>query len=254
MNKKFKLGVQLFSLRETAQADMAGILSRLAGFGYRGIEFAGLCGYRPADVKQMLDDNGLTVPSFHGPFPSKENIAETAHDAGVLGYTDLVAPFISREDWATKEAGDATLQRIARASELVNAHGLSLVIHNHSWEFDHRLDGKLPFELVMERIPRVRFQIDTYWVAAAGEDCAQAIERLAPRLHSLHIKDGPIEKATENSMVAVGSGAMKWEPILTALDTTGVEWIIVELDRCDTDPEVALQESAAFLKDNGYIE
>ena len=40
------VGLQLYSLRELAAADLAGTLEKIRNMGYTGIEFAGLYGQR----------------------------------------------------------------------------------------------------------------------------------------------------------------------------------------------------------------
>jgi sugar phosphate isomerase/epimerase len=71
-------------------------------------------------------------------------------------------------------------------------------------------------------------------------------EKRAPLLH---IKDGPGTR--EQAMTAVGQGVMDWATIMKA-KWEGTEWLIVELDRCDTDMFEAVAESCRYLVGNGY--
>ena len=42
-------------------------LKKIRDMGYDGVEFAGLYGNSPADIKAMLDEIGLTAVSAHVP-------------------------------------------------------------------------------------------------------------------------------------------------------------------------------------------
>ena len=80
------------------------------------------------------------------------------------------------------------------------------------------------------------FEIDTYWVSAAGHDAAEEVAKLNHRAPLLHIKDGSTKH--EDSMMAVGSGVMDFHKVIPA--GTNAKWLIVELDRCDTDMMTAV--------------
>ena len=59
------VGIQLYTLRRPAAADLAGTLSQLAKIGYKEIEFAGFYNHPAAEVRDILKANGLTAPSTH---------------------------------------------------------------------------------------------------------------------------------------------------------------------------------------------
>ncbi len=94
----------------------------------------------------------------------------------------------------------------------------------------------------------ISFEIDTYWAKVAGQDPAAVVARFAEQTRWLHIKDGP-GKTPEDSMVALGTGALDFAAIAKA--GPNVEWMIVEFDKCDSDIFEALKKSVAFLVSKG---
>lgn len=92
-------------------------------------------------------------------------------------------------------------------------------------------------------------QIDTYWVKVGGADPTRIVKQYGARAPLLHIKDGPGVK--EKSMTAIGSGIMDWKSVIGAASET-TEWLIVELDRCDTDMFEAVAQSCTYLVGNGF--
>jgi sugar phosphate isomerase/epimerase len=248
--KKHPLSVQLYSLREEAKKDVLAVLKKIASFGYQGVEFAGYHEHTPEELKKVLDDLGLKVSSAHGPMPDKSNVAEIIDTAKTLGHTCHIsgrgADFFA-DRAGSEKAGD----QFQEASELLRSSGIRFGIHNHWWEFDKKFDGKLPYDVALERAPEAVCEIDTYWVTVGGQDTASIVRRLSARTRFLHIKDGPLDR--NQAMTAVGQGKMKWSSILEAADPKVLEWLVVELDRCDTDMMEAVKGSREYLVSKGYV-
>src|SRR5262245_9614353 len=63
-----RVGIKLSTLRDAAKQDLAGTLANIAALGYKDVEMLGGMGNfgaSPAQVRQMLDRNGLRAPSTH---------------------------------------------------------------------------------------------------------------------------------------------------------------------------------------------
>ncbi len=248
MSKTFPVALQLYSVREAAAQDFAGVLKKVAAMGYAGVEPAGLHGMPPAELRQRLDDLGLTVCSMHGGLPTEENIDEIVETAKTLGYSRHVSGF-GRDAFATRDTLLEAAEKAQAAAELLKPAGLTMNIHNHWWEFENRFDGAYGHQIFMDAAPDVYAEIDTYWVKVGGGDPAAVVTSYGERAPLLHIKDGPGNR--EAAMTAVGAGAMDWDNVLaSASDAT--EWLIVELDRCDTDMMQAVTDSFRYLVDNGF--
>ena len=66
--KKFPIGIQVYSVRKEASEDFAGTLSKIRDFGYDGVEFAGLYGNSPAEVRSLCEKYSLNPISAHVPY------------------------------------------------------------------------------------------------------------------------------------------------------------------------------------------
>ena len=62
------IAVQLYSVRDDAKEDLRATLEKVKRMGYDGVEFAGLHGYAPADIKKMCAEVGLVPVSAHVPY------------------------------------------------------------------------------------------------------------------------------------------------------------------------------------------
>jgi sugar phosphate isomerase/epimerase len=242
------ISVQLYSLRDVVKNDFTGVLKKVAGMGYTGVEFAGLHGMTPAAVKKVLNDLGLVASSTHGPFPTKENVKEIVETAKTLGYTRHISG-MGPNDFATLEKTLESAAKFQEAAELLKGTGITFGTHNHWWEFDKKFDGKTPHQILMEKAPGLFAQIDTYWVAVGGEDAAAVVKKLGKRAPLLHIKDGSLNR--DKAMTAIGAGSMDWKKVISAA-ATSTEWLVVELDRCDTDMVEAIAQSYTYLTSKGF--
>src|SRR5690606_27976432 len=125
------------------------------------------------------------------------------------------------------------------------ADGRRYAIHNHWWEFEP-VDGQLPYRRMLQTLdPGVSFQVDVYWVQAAGLDPLSVLQELGTRGETLDMKDGSTVK--DEPMTALGRGVVDVRGIAMATTPTAAWWI-VELDRCATDMFTAVGDSLSYLK------
>ena len=67
---KDKIALQVYSVRDDLQADVFGTLKKVKEMGYAAIEFAGLYGNDPVEIKKFCEEIGLVPLSAHVPFAS----------------------------------------------------------------------------------------------------------------------------------------------------------------------------------------
>ncbi len=241
------IAIQLYSVREAAAKDFPAVLKRIADMGYKGVEFAGLHGMAPAEVRKVIDDLGLQVSSAHLPLPTAENCAELVDQCRTLGITWLVAGF-GPDQLKTVELCKQAAEKVATAVSLLEGTGIALGLHNHWWEFE-TVEGRFPEDILLEASPSVFAELDVYWAQVGCGDAVKAVADRKQRVLLLHAKDGMIEP--KQPMTAVGSGKLDFPKILAATDPNVLEWVIVELDSCATDMMEAVERSYRYLVDNG---
>lgn len=238
------VSIQLYTVREAAARDFVGVLKQIAAIGYKGVEFAGLHGQKPAELRRVLDDLGLAASSAHCPLPTRQNVAELVDTAKTLGY-EMVISGKGPDDFKTLDGIKAAAEQFQAGADLLAAHGLKLGYHNHWWEFD-LLDGRFGIEWLLELAPSVFSQVDVYWARNFGAvDVAHFIRAHASRIPILHIKDGPLVK--DQPHTAVGKGKMNIPAVVKAADQKMLQWLVVELDACATDMMEAVRDSYTYL-------
>lgn len=238
------IALQLYTVRDAASKDFIGTLKKVADMGYQGVEFAGLHGADPKEIAKVIADLGLVTSSSHTAMPSKENIQQIVDTEKTLGNSRIVSGF-GPDQFKTLDGRKEAVAKFTEAAEQAKTHGFTFAFHNHWWEFEKLEDGRYVYDMLMEEVPGVSSELDTYWCAFGGADAVETINKYKSRLPLLHIKDGTLQKDTPQK--AVGSGAMKFEPIIKAADPTVLEWLIVENDDADIDMLEAARMGYAYL-------
>ena len=245
------ISIQLYTVREAAKDDFPGVLKRIAEIGYKGVEFAGLHGYKPSEISMILQDLGLMVSSSHTITPTKENLSEILDVELALGNKRVISAYKPEECFGSIDMCKKVAEEFNTAAELLKPYGLTYGIHNHWWEFDI-VEGRPVYEILMEEAPDIFSELDVYWTAYGKADPVEVIKKYKSRIPLLHIKDGPL---TENSPhTAVGDGVLDMPSIIGAADPNVLEWLIVELDSYDGDMFEAVQRSYDYLTKSGLAE
>jgi sugar phosphate isomerase/epimerase len=241
------ISIQLYSLRDQAQHDFAGVLRRLGKAGFVGVELAGFNNLTPAQFATVAHETGLVVSSAH--VAAGASFASDLDAVQSVGCSTVVVPYIPADGFAHLDAIKATADVINASADIARAAGARLGYHNHWWEFETAIDGRFAFHHLYDHLaPDIFVELDTYWAKVGGADPIAVINGFGDRVRLLHVKDGPAD-APESAMVAVGSGSLPVRSILAA--GTAAEWHVVELDRCDTDMFDAVQASLRFLVGSG---
>jgi sugar phosphate isomerase/epimerase len=242
------ISIQLYTLREQAKTDFVGVLKTVAGIGYKAVETAGYHGLKPAEVRKIVEDLGMVVSSLHGAWPTQDNLQEVVDTAKALGTTITISGF-GPDQFKTV----AEIQKVAdKANAVIPAlqkAGIQLAMHNHWWEFD-QVEGRLAFDLLMERCPGLLSELDIYWASNFGKvKAAEQVAKYKGRIPLLHIKDGPLVK--DQPHTAVGAGKVDIPACLRAADEKVLRYAVVELDACATDMVQAVKDSYKYLVGKG---
>jgi len=221
-------GVQLYTVRALMGDDLDGTLQAVAEIGYAEVEFAGLWGLSPRDMRSMLDGHGLSAASSHHDIGEvRGEWARSLDAARELGQSLCVVPSLSGDD----RSADG-LRRVAddfnRAGEAAAAMGLRLGYHNHDWELRPLDDGTIPMDLLLERTDPtlVDWQMDIFWVVDGGGDPMAYFDAFPGRCRSVHVKD----RSRSGDMVDVGDGVIDFAGILARAERDGLAHAFVEHD------------------------
>ena len=292
-----KRGIQLFTVRDVvsrAPNPAAGIgggfqfvFEQLSAMGYTQVEFAGytqstsILGRQitPAEIRQLMDDNGLQANGSHISF-SDATIEAQLDIAETLGMPHLGTASIPTNG-RTKADWERAADNFNRWGAAAAARGIKLYQHNHHAEYNFLLDaGPLDgagnptastgqrgleyfFTLVDPEL--VWFEMDIYWGYVAQHryqtytdangatqtsvfDPLATVVPMAHRFPLFHVKDGaPANNADGYNFVPAGTGVLPLKDFLNAVPQKGYHYPNYEQDNAPgnatTAPNQSLQSS-----------
>ena len=95
---KTPVAVQLYSVRDEMEQDFEGTIAKMKEYGYDGVEFAGLFGKSPAEVKAICDKYSIVPVSAHVPYYDMlENPEKALSDYAEIGCKFVAVPYLTEE-------------------------------------------------------------------------------------------------------------------------------------------------------------
>lgn len=252
--KKIKsFGLQLWTLRDEMPKDTLGVLKQVASFGYSHVEsFEGpkgmFWGMKNTELKKHITDLGMTMYSSH--FGSMDNFEKKVADAAEIGMKYLTmaweGPGKTIDDYK-KLAEDFN-----KKGELCKKNGLRFAFHNHDYTF-RPLQGQLAQDILLNNTDPalVDFEMDIYWVVAAGQDPEAWFKKYPNRFRLCHIKDRAKNSGTDDgkNSVDLGTGIIDYAKVLKTAKANGMKYFIAEQEAYPNGtPLDAVKVNAGYLK------
>jgi sugar phosphate isomerase/epimerase len=226
--KAIPIGFQLYTVRAEFSRDVPGTLKTLGQLGYKGVEFWGYGGtanvyqhYSAAELRKLLDDNGLKCCGMHLELKalSGDNLKHTLENNRVLGneYLNVAAA-------KDKMSSAATIGELAtllnQAATQCRPHQMTVGYHAHPFD-SAKINGRFAWEILFSRTqPEVNMQMDVGNCLAGGGDPITMLKEFPGRTRTIHIKEH--EEKTFDSAY--------YKEVFRLCETScGTRWYIVEM-------------------------
>ncbi|MBR3767307.1 MAG: sugar phosphate isomerase/epimerase [Clostridia bacterium] len=266
------IGLQLYSVRNEMEKDFEGTLKKVAEMGYEGVEFAGLFDKSASEIKALLEKYSLTPVSAHVPLAEMlEDMDKVISTYKEIGCKFIAIPYVDENYRPGTPDYPETLKKIAELGKKAAEAGLTLLYHNHDFEFI-KIDGEYGLDVMYSTVPAeyLQTELDTCWVNVGGEEPASYILKYKGRTPVIHLKDfvmkgkdkpkklyeligieDDTEAASEDdfSFKPVGYGVQDIPAIIKAGEESGAQWFIVEQDQ----PDKGNTEFSAVKKSIDYL-
>lgn len=276
--KNFKVGLQLYSVREDMEKDMEATLKKVKEIGYDYVEFAGYFGHTAEQVREWLDKYGLTCVSVHQGYEVfLENEQAEIDYLKTIGAKFCAVPWMGVDKHKGSENFEQTVADFKKVGTALKNAGIQMLYHNHDFEFG-RYEDKFLLDWLYESLPAdlLQTEVDTCWVRYAGYDPAEYLCKYTGRSPVVHLKDficknfnaGAVYALIDNSgnddnkpkskdeagfeFRPVGHGVQDIPAILQASEEAGADIVIVEQDQSNDRPAMeAVKMSREYLKSLG---
>ena len=250
-------GMVSYTYRKQFEKDVPSTLDKIKSFGITDIEFSNLFGKTAKELRAWLDERGLKCSSFGVSYPDLVNkTAEVAANAKTLGADYVrVAGIPHSKTMTFDEMQKAVNDFNAVGKILKEQYGLTLIYHNHGFEFQPYQDGTLYDYLVTHTDPKyVSLELDILWAFFPGQDPAVMLNKYGKRYKALHLKDlkkgvsrGDMSGGTaQDNDVALGTGQIDIAAVIKAAKKAKVKHFYIEDE--STNIETQVPQSIAYLK------
>ncbi|HEX5411914.1 MAG TPA: sugar phosphate isomerase/epimerase [Terriglobia bacterium] len=228
--KKIPIGLELYSVRNDLQKDLAGTVRQVAKMGYQCVEF-----YSPyydwtaseaKKIRRQMDSLGIRCYSTHNDPKSftPAGIGKAMELNGILGTRYIV--MASAGDVSTIDGWKRVAETLNKANHTMAAHGLHAGYHNHDLEWKP-VDGQKPIEVLAANTDKsIMLQLDVGTCLETGNDPVAWIKKNPGRIRSLHLKNWSPKGGYK---VLFSEGVAPWKKIFAAAESVGgVEYYLIE--------------------------
>lgn len=234
------LGIQMWSLRETAKTDPIKALDLVKQYGLTEIETAGFGTLTQEQYVAAVKERGLKVVATHAGYEElQKNAGDVIKAAKALGARYVVVPWIPHpKEGFTVEQARKVAADFNAWGETLRESGLQLGWHPHGFEFVKDATGQSPFEVIVNgtRPGNLVLEMDVFWVIHAGQDPFELLKKYGNRWALMHLKDMregaetglSTGGAPETDNVPVGQGQVAWQWLLRLADQVGVKYYVIE--------------------------
>jgi sugar phosphate isomerase/epimerase len=262
---KYKMGLQLFTIRKPMASDVVGTIKKVSSLGYEDVETYGYdpekksyYGLQASEFRKLINDHNLTASSGHYDLflylsksddELKRYVDHCIEGARQLNQRYITWPWLDPES-RTIEKFKILTGKLNMVGEQVTKAGLGFAYHNHDFEFvDH--NGENGYDIIMrETDPSfVKLQIDLYWAMHSSKRTpAELFSKQPGRFVMWHIKD--MDKVTRD-YTELGNGSIDYTVILPEASRAGLEYYFLEQGgNFEKDPIQSITDSAVFFKKN----
>lgn len=252
--KHIPLGVQLYTVRNQAESNLPALLKQIRQIGYEEVEtYWNVYTHPAAELKAMITDAGLRVPSGHFDYDGLESKLDYAKE---LGVQYVICPMLPKSMWNSPQGFQQAATQFNKWGERVRKMGMTFGFHNHNYEFQ-QFGGDTGFGILMGGTdPKlVKLEMDCYWITQAGRSPVDMLKEYRDRIRMLHLKDRkkgfpPSQTLNDAAMhfTEVGNGTIDWKAILTQAQAQGIEHYFVEQDESDKNPVESIRISYNYLR------
>ena len=270
--KTLPVALQIYTVRDYAEKDFKGTMQAVKDMGYDYVEMAGLFGICPCEIKAVLTEIGLTPISAHVPLNELTSDMEgTVETYNSLGCKYIAIPYLGEGMRPGDDGFVQVLADIKAIGAICHAKGMTLLYHNHDFEFIKLASGEYALDNMYSSVDAdlLQTEIDTCWVKVAGECPSGYIKKYAGRCPVVHLKDfvgqksdsmyeligidKKVDKTEEFAFRPVGYGVQDFPSILETSVESGALYVVVEQDRSDDCTSLeAAKKSREYLKTLGW--
>ena len=257
-----RIGVQTMMLKKEFEADGAfATLKRLSDLGFNAVEISQIpmSEANVEEIDRARVELGMEVAALSA---SLETPVGAPGESLTSDFDKIVADCkrlscqmvrIGMMPFSAMASQQALLDFCSRSNEMaarLAEAGIGLYYHNHHVEFA-KYDGMYILDIIRERAPLVRFELDVHWIHRGGRDPVSVLKDYAGLVDLVHLKDyriGQIPSTAFEALQAgdyqgfmaaftgivqfaeIGEGNLDFKAIIEQSLSSGAKYLLIEQD------------------------
>jgi sugar phosphate isomerase/epimerase len=233
------IGCQTWPVRKMIAKDFPGTIKLLAATGFQSIElcspvgyadvgFGGVGKYKPAELRRILADAGVTCVSSHFSLEELRQNQEGRIDwAKSIGLTQMMVPSLEGPRHPSVDDVKRAADEYNHMAERAARAGIQQGLHNEDWTLS-MADGQRTYDLLFKfldpRLVKFQFQVSSI---SEGYDPIHYFTRYPGRFISMHVQGW---SAKTHKITPVGQGTLNWNRIFAAAKIGGIKNYYVEMN------------------------
>jgi sugar phosphate isomerase/epimerase len=280
-----RIGVQAMMLKREFDTDGAfATLKRLSDLGFNAVEISqiSMSEANVGEIDRARIELGMEVAALSAtletPVGAPGDSLATDFDKIVADCKQLACQMvrIGMMPFSAMASKQALVDFCSRSNEMaarLAEAGIGLYYHNHHVEFA-KYDGKYILDIIRERAPLMRFELDVHWIHRGGKDPVSVLKEYAGLVDLVHLKDyriGQLPAAAFEFLKAgdyqafmaafqavvqfaeIGDGNLDFNGIIEQSLSSGAKYLLIEQDdQYGRDPFDCLATSRDNLIQLGY--
>ena len=257
----FKIGLQLYSVKDYAAENIEETIRQVAQMGYECVEFAGYFDKSAKEIKEICEKYNIEpISAHHTHRPILEDLEGLTDYLKEVGIKYCAVPALNPEDMTTQYP--KLINDFKKISEVMASKGIKLMFHNHTAEFFAKQGDEVFIHRFFEDLKGYCGpEFDLCWVHYAGANPIEYIEKYKSTEEIIHLMDFDCTKLsqgniydledgkgfkfgierdkTEDGFISrpVGYGRQNIPALLDAIEKTDIKYVIIENEVWHTDPE-----------------
>lgn len=240
LSTQTQLALQLWTLRELAERDLAGTLKQASAIGCEAIEIFGDGPSFFEDMRAAMQASGMACCSAHVPFKSlRDDLPRIIAGLQRIDCKMAVVPAFAKDLRDTPAKALQLAGELNRIGAQLAQAGIAFAYHNEDYDFLPLGDSNLWQTLVANTDGDcVQLQLDIWTATLMKADPIAMMREHGRRITSMHVCD-----MRDGKYVPVGQGELDWPALLDAASHTEMKTLIVEHDA----PANPIEDAAASL-------
>lgn len=225
--KKIPIALGMWSVRDEAQKDLAGVLGAVGEMGYAGVELAHSdYGHDGEKWRKLLDKNGLKACGMHTLIPKLEgdSFKRMVDFQKAIGNRYLILAALPKQNLTSMKGLLEAVKKLDELAEKLKPHGMKIGYHCHGGDFQPA-EGQIPWAVLASKTcSDVIFQLDVGNCLQGGGDYLAMLDQFAAKAVTVHLKEFGGKPGA-----IIGEGKINWKEVFRICETKApTEWYIVE--------------------------